>query len=202
MGEPIFLGFGDLYATAGDHIGHFYQTREEWKAILIPFFTAGLRAGEQCVYMLPPGPGEQDIRTALRAAEIDVEHALASGQLILAPGKTTATAMREWFQTLIAAIPGHYRLLRWGGDMTWSLRQMPTSEMLMEWETLCNTLQDLPAIFLCQYDLTRFLGSVVVDALRTHPLCIIHNVIHRNPFYTPPSVFLAELRSRQGKKSS
>jgi hypothetical protein len=57
--------------------------------------------------------------------------------------------------------------------MQWSLTQMPTSERLMTWETMCNLIDGPPAVFLCQYDLTHFPGSVVIDALKTHPLCII-----------------------------
>ena len=41
---PVSLGFGDLYASPGDHIGHFYQTSAEWTEILIPFLCEGLKA--------------------------------------------------------------------------------------------------------------------------------------------------------------
>ncbi len=194
--EPVFLGFGDLFVSAGDHIGHFYQTREEWKEILIPFLKEGLEAGDQCVYLMNPAPEWQEVHTALQAAQIDVDRALSSGQLILEVGKSSPQALHDWLTTLIAELPGHYRLLRWGGDMTWSLRQMPTSERLMEWETMCNPITTPPAIFLCQYDLTQFFGSVIMDALKTHPLCILGQVIHRNPFYIPPAIFLEELRRR------
>ena len=62
---------------------------------------------------------------------------------------------------------------------------------------MCNVLNGPPAVFLCQYDLTQFHGNVVIDALKTHPLCIISNVIHWNPFYREPMVFLEELHHRQ-----
>ena len=44
----ISLGFGDLQASVGDHIGHFYQTFAECKEILIPFLCEGLKAGDKC----------------------------------------------------------------------------------------------------------------------------------------------------------
>ena len=43
----VALGFGNLYASVGDHMGHFYQTKEEWKNILVPFLKAGLEAGDK-----------------------------------------------------------------------------------------------------------------------------------------------------------
>ena len=66
----------------------------------------------------------------------------------------------------------------------------------MEWETHCNVIESPRAVFLCQYDLTPFRGDVVMDALKTHPLCVVSNVIHQNPYYEKPEVFLDELRHR------
>ena len=80
--------------------------------------------------------------------------------------------------------------------MTWSLGKMPKIEQLMEWEAHCNVVENPPALFLCQYDLTTFRGDVVMDALKTHNTCIVSNVIHQNPYYEKPEVFLEELRRR------
>ncbi len=55
----IPLGFGNLNATIGDHIGHFYETSEEWKETLVSFLVAGLESGDKCVYFLDPGQEEQ-----------------------------------------------------------------------------------------------------------------------------------------------
>lgn len=87
-------------------------------------------------------------------------------------------------------------MLRWGGDMIWSLEKFPTTEKLMEWETYRNIIERPPAVFLCQYDLTAFLGHVVMDALRTHPICIISNALYQNPYYETPEVFLEQRRRR------
>ncbi len=195
--KSVSLGFGDLFVSVGDHIGHFYRTPEEGEAILIPFLKAGLEAGDQCVYMANPDPSGRDIRAALEAAQIDVERALASGQLLLDVKMDSPEELRKRLHTLIIKLPRRYRFLRWGGDMTWSLQQMPGSETLLEWEMMCNTLESPPVVFFCQYNLTQLLGSVIIDAFKTHPLCIISNVIHRSPFYIPPVVFLEELRRRQ-----
>lgn len=150
----IFLGFGGLFAAAGDHIGHFYYTRDEWKDLLIPFLKTGLETGDKCVYLATQDPGWQTIQEALGAAGIDVTHALTSGQLVLDDGKATPEELRNWLTSCVVEIPDRFHLLRWGGDMTWFLRKMPTSEALMIWEESCNTLGSFPAVFLCQYDLT------------------------------------------------
>ena len=69
----ISLGFGDLQASVGDHIGHFYQTFDECKEILIPFLCEGLKAGDKCVYFLEPGSRLPDVRKELTAASVDVD---------------------------------------------------------------------------------------------------------------------------------
>ena len=45
----ISLGFGGLHADAGDHIGHFYRTIDEWKELVIPFLHLGLEGDDKCV---------------------------------------------------------------------------------------------------------------------------------------------------------
>lgn len=181
--EPVFLGVGGLYAHVGDHIGHFYRTQEEWKALLIPFLTAGLAAGDKCVYLIGQEHQKRAIYQALRAAQINVDAALADGQLVLDEGKSTLAELQTWLASTVAALPWRFRRLRWGGDMTWSLQKLPASAALMEWETWYNRLHHPPVVLLCQYDVTQFPGHVVIDALKIHPLCIIGNVIHRGQWY-------------------
>jgi hypothetical protein len=200
MCTRISLGFGGLYVSLGDHIGHFYQTRDERETLLLAFLKTGLEEGDRCVYLINQTSHRQAICEALAAAQIKVKEALASGQLILDEGKASPQELRSWFISVITRTPERFRLLRWGGDMAWSLKKMPTSETLMAWETMCNLIESPPAVFLCQYDLTQFLGSVVLDAMKTHPLCIIGNVIHRNPFYSEPAIFLKELQRRQAAR--
>ena len=194
--ERISLGFANLSATVGDHIGHFFQTSEEWQAVLIPFLKTGLSAGHKCVYVMSPDHPQQEIEKALAAEGIEVAEALTSGQLVLGEGRTTPEAMRNWLNEVIADAGDRFAMTRWGGDMTWSLKKMPTSKTLMEWESMCNVLNGAPCVFLCQYDLTQFRGDVIIDAFKTHPLCIVGNVIHQNQLYTEPEVFLHGLRGQ------
>ena len=194
------LGFGNLFASPSDHIGHFYESREEWKSVLVPFLHAGLAAGDKCVYFMSAGTPRQELSAGLATAGIDVERALASGQLVLDEGKTDPTEMQDTLGRALGEIGTRFPLLRWGGDMTWCLKKLPTTEQLMEWESHCNTIEQPRAVFLCQYELSAFLGSVVMDALKTHPLCVVSNSIHQNPYYQEPEAFLEQLRRRETTK--
>ncbi len=198
----VALGFGNLYASVGDHFGHFYQTEEEWKNILVPFLKAGLEAGDKCVYIIEPGSGRQGILEALAAEGVDVASATDSRQLVLEEGRSHPPELQEMLRAALAEIPEKFPLLRWGGEMSWSLEKIPKTETLMEWETHCNVVENPRAVFLCQYDVTRFLGNVIMDALSTHPLCIVSNAIHHNPYYQEPEAFLEELRSQDSATSA
>lgn len=81
--ESVSLGFGNLSVSVGDHIGQFYQTRDEWRAVLIPFLKTGLESGDKCVYLVGPDDGKREIHEALAAVGIETAGLLDSGQLIL-----------------------------------------------------------------------------------------------------------------------
>jgi len=188
-------GLAVSIASVGDHIGHFYQTGEERTNLVVSFLRAGLEAGEKCMYFMNPGP-RQELEDGLADAGIPLKAVMDSGELIVDEGADNPEAMQDALGSALAEIPGRFPLLRWGGDMTWALGKLPTTEMLMEWETHCNVIENPRAVFLCQYDLTAFRGNVVMDALKTHPLCVVSNAIHQNPYYEKPQAFLEELRRR------
>ena len=139
---------------------------------------------------------EVSLRDALAAAGVDVKAAIASSQLVLDVGKSHPQELRDMLAEALAEIPDKYPLLRWAGVMSWALEKVPTTEKLMEWETHCNTVDSPAAVFLCQYELTTFLGTVVMDAMQTHPTCIVSNVIHQNAYYQDPEAYLEKLRRR------
>ena len=93
--ERISLGFGALFANPGDHIGHFYRTRKEWKDLTIPFLRIGLEAQDKCVCLVRPGASHEEILSGLQADGIDVQAALSSEQLVLSEGFATTSELRN-----------------------------------------------------------------------------------------------------------
>ena len=192
----VSLGFAGMYASVGDHIGHFYLNKKECRDFLVPFLQTGLEEGDKCVYVMSPGSGPE-VHGALEQLGVKVDSALAADQLEVFDGKDTVDEMRDLLLEAIQDVQARFHLLRWVGDMTWSLGKMPDSAKLMEWESACNVVEDPPAVFLCQYDLRQFPGDVVFDALKTHPQCVIGSAINRNPYYEDPETFLAKLRRQK-----
>src|SRR5258707_7559965 len=50
-------------------------------------------------------------------------------------------------------------------------------------------------IVVCTYDLSKFRASVVMDALRTHPVVIIGGILQENPFFIPPEISVTHVRA-------
>jgi len=76
---------------------------------------------------------------------------------------------------ILAALEvGHTRILL-TGEMTWSLSGTPGSEQMMSYEEELNPLVDkYPGVtIICQYDLRRFNGVSILDALLTHPSILV-----------------------------
>jgi len=198
----IDLGFGGLSAAVGGHIGHFYRNEQEMMDVMGPYFEAGLKGGDKCTLVCRSGIG-QTILAGLANQGIPVEAARSSGQLVLHEGMGSVEATVEMFSDLIAeARAADYGLIRIGGDMAWGLTKMPSTDELMKWEAMydLHVAPQFPFLALCQYDLKAFGGEVVLDALKTHPLCIIGELINENPFYTSPKEFLNELAMRSGEE--
>ena len=179
--DQVFLGLSDLHVSKGDHVVQLYETREEWKSLVVPYLQTGLEAGEKCLYFMN-GRGREELTEALEEGGVDVRSALASGQLMLDVGEADP---RE----VVNAFP----FVRGGGDM--SVERLPTTEAIMEWETEVHRVEGDWRVILCQYDLKNFMGDLVIAALKTHPLSIVSNVIHQNPLFQSTEVVLQQMRT-------
>ncbi len=193
--NQVYFGLPDIYVDIGAHIAHFFRGEQERLSVLLPFIQAGLEDGNQCC-LVTEGAASPMLQEHLGELGVDVESALASGQLLVSEGGSNEQEMSSMFDSVIsgAKVAGR-EVIRIGGDMTWALSKMPSSEKLLEWEAFYDKHVGPRADFiaLCQYDHTRFGGSAIMCALETHPLSIIGNVVQQNPFYRDPEEVLQEL---------
>ncbi len=194
--NQVYFGLPDIFVDVGSHIAHFFRGEQERLSVLLPFIQAGLEAGDQCCLIIE-GSASPMIEEHLGELGVDVEAALASGQLLVSEGGSNEKEMSAMFDSVISGAKAAGRgVIRIGGDMTWALSKMPSSEKLLEWEAFYDKHVGPRASFiaLCQYDHTRFGGSAIMCALETHPLSIIGNVVQQNPFYRDPEEVLRELQ--------
>lgn len=176
--NPVNLGFGDLSALPGNHVAHFYRTVDEWMGLLVAYHKAGIEAGDKCVYLMNPAR-RAAWETALAATGVDLERAFETGQLVVIEGLDEAADRVDGLASAMEDIGSTYPRLRSGGDVNWT-------ETHWHWEAHICSVEGPEAVFLCQYDISTLGGDVVVDAMRTHPVCVIGGAVVESPLYTSP----------------
>ncbi len=201
-GRPV----GDYY-----HVCAFFDSRDDEYAVLGPFFKEGLDRGEKSVHIVDPAL-LSDHLTRLEAAGIETERCRQCGQLdvlswddaYLSGGTFAQERMLGAINAVIAAgVEGGYPKMRIMGNMGWTLKGNPGTEEVLEFEARVNeVLTESRQLAVCVYDSSRISGAMMMDILRSHPLTLIGNVLHQNPFYVPPAQLLLELRARNQKQAA
>jgi hypothetical protein len=191
------------------HICAFFNSIDEQHRVLRSFVRDGFDRGDKAFHYVDPGRWEEHL-TWIADAGIDVREAIGIGQLEVRPwddaplrggGFDLETWLASFERVLQSGPEAGYGQTRVMGHMEWALTELPGVEDLMEYETRVN--QIIPKYddtVICTYDLTKFGASVVIQALRTHPLVIIGGLLQENPFFVPPDQLLVEIRERQSAR--
>jgi hypothetical protein len=86
--------------------------------------------------------------------------------------------------------------------VAWVLNNPGAVDRMLDYECRVNlALPKAGDIVICSYDLDTVDASMVVAAMRTHPIVLIGGIVQRNPFYVPPEELLKELNERQSPET-
>ena len=188
------------------HVCAFFNSKDERYRVLLPFIKDGFACGDRAVHVVSPAE-RHNHRHRLVDAGIDVAAAEDSGQLellssvdaYLRDGRFDQDRMLKFFEQMATGSPEQGHVSRFVCHMEWAAEETrPHIDDLIEFESRVNDVwsRHHDAV-ICVYDLAKFGGETVVDIMRTHPMIIIGGVLQENPFYVPPSQFLAELKARR-----
>ena len=196
----------DALDAGNRHICAFFNDMDEHYRVLQSFIKDGFDQGDKTFHLIDPERREDHLRR-LADAGIDVEEAVASGQLEVHPWEDGPlhgerfdqyTWLAGFEEVLQSGAASGYTKTRFLAQMEWALVDLPGTDDLIEFETRVNYVvpkYDDPVI--CAYDLSKFGASTVMYALRTHPVVIIGGLLQENPFYVDPDQLLLELREKQ-----
>jgi hypothetical protein len=215
--EAIMETNGNSVEIAGStlgqrrHICAFFNDIDEQHRVLRSFMTDGFDRGDKTFHLVDPARREEHLRR-LAEAGIDVQRAIDTGQLEVHPWQDgplkgerfdQETWLEGFEQVLQSGPASGYAQTRFLAQMEWALQDLPGVEDLIEFETRVNyVVPKYDDAVICAYDLSKFPASVVMDALRTHPVVLIGGLLHENPFFVPPDQFLVELRERRSARES
>jgi hypothetical protein len=162
-------------------------------------------------HLVDPERREEHLRR-LAEAGIDVQEAMGTGQLEvrswqdgpLRGGRFDQDTWLASFEQVLQSGPAAgYAQARFLAHVEWALAALPGADDLIEFETRVNYLvPKYEDVVICAYDLTKFGASVVMDALRTHPVVIIGGLLQENPFFVSPDELLLEIRERRSVRES
>jgi hypothetical protein len=193
------------------HICAFFNSMDEHHRVLRPFIQDGFDRGDKAFHLVDPERREEHLGR-LAEAGINVEEAMGTGQLEVRPWQDGPlhgsrfdqdTWLASFEQVLQSGPATGYARTRFLAQMEWALVDLPGVDDLIEFETRVNyVVPKYEDAVICAYDLTKFGASVVMDALRTHPVVIIGGLLQENPFFVPPEQFLLEIRERRSVHKS
>jgi len=188
------------------HVCAFFNSADEEHRVLRSFIKEGFDQGDKTFHLVNPQLREEHLRR-LAEAGIDVQKAMDTGQLEVRPwqdgplggGRFDQDTWLVSFEEVLQSGPAAgYAQTRFLAHMEWALVDLPGVEDLIEFETRVNyVVPKYDDIVICAYDLAKFGASVVMDALRTHPVVILGGLLQENPFFVPPDQFLLEMRERR-----
>ena len=202
MRKPSLAGreLADYY-----HVCAFFDSRDDEYRVLSPFFQEGLGWGEKVLHIVDPELLDDHLRR-LKEHGVDVDGCQQCGQLqvlgwndvYLSGGEFDQDRMLGAIESAIeAGREAGYPHMRIMGNMGWTFEGKPGTERVIEFESRVNeVLSRQRQVAVCVYDMARMSGSMMMDILRSHPLTLVGDIVHENPFYLPASELLAEIRSR------
>jgi len=201
MGETVGLGFGDIETSVGAHICAFYRGQQDRDDLLIPYLEEGIRNGEKCICLVDSSDPEriwESLHCDHTAQEGDAPQVevLRSTESYLRHGRFDTDEMIGWLTENVttALTTDRFPLVRAAGEMSWALRAFPGVGELFYYESQLNkyTARIPRQVLFCMYDLDRVSGSMVIDAMRTHPRVLVGGLLFENPYYVDPDEFARE----------
>jgi len=188
------------------HVCAFFNSTDEEHRVLRSFIKDGFDRGDKAFHLVDPELREEHLRR-LTEAGINVQEAMDTGQLEVRPWQDGPlrggrfdqdTWLASFEQVLQSGPAAGYAQTRFLAHMEWALVDLPGIEDLIEFETRVNyVVPKYEDMVICAYDLSKFGASVVMDALRTHPVVIVGGLLQENPFFVPPDQYLLEIRERR-----
>jgi len=158
------------------HTCLFYRTADDLTEVLVPYFQAGLKEGEFCMWVVSAPLDERQAEEALRQAEPDLDGYLARGQIEIIPcdgwyltdGSFDGTrVLNGWQAKLDSALSGGWNGMRVAGNMSWAERD--DWDDVMQYERSVNAaMSHQPLTAICSYSLDKCDPSDITEATSSH----------------------------------
>ena len=182
MASPSGISaLGDL--QPGAHVGQFYWDQHDLLDTLVPFFAAGLRQHERCIWVCSQPLCAADARTALAASAPDLSERERGGQIEIfdhedwytrAGEMTPDQVIRGWLDAEVEALAAGYSGLRVSGNTFWL--EPHQWQAFAEYESSVHqAFRGRKIVALCSYSLAKCDPHEVVDVLQHHHVSLVRD---------------------------
>jgi signal transduction histidine kinase/ActR/RegA family two-component response regulator len=164
----------------GSHLCQLYRTKQDLVEVLVPYFVAGLRNHEKCLWIASAPLCAEEAKAALAHELPDADERIAAGQLTILDHKEwylragalgTKAVLQGWVEREQEALQSGYAGLRLNGNTAWLDRGDWSS--FLEYEAKCqHVFRDRQILALCSYSLDACTSDDVVDVLHNHELAL------------------------------
>lgn len=165
----------------GSHFCLFYETGEDLIDILVPYFKAGLKNNELCVWVTSEPLNEKKAKDALRGAISDFDRYLKTGQMEIIPhsqwyledGKfDLQRVLNGWINKLAQALKAGFDGIRITGNSAWL--EKTDWENFSDYERQVNVaISKYRMIAICTYCSDKCSASDIVDVVSSHESALI-----------------------------
>jgi PAS domain S-box-containing protein len=167
----------------GSHICQFYETKEDLLRLLIPYFKAGLKNNEFCMWVTSEPVSVEDAREAMVGAIPNFHRYVETGQIEMIPytdwylKKDTfesGEVLSGWIDKLNEALTNGYDGMRVTGNTSWLGREYWAT--FIDYEKKLNSVINRYRIMaVCTYPLNRCEAGEMVEVLRNHQSALFKN---------------------------
>ncbi len=160
----------------GMHTCHFYSNRDQLVAALVPYFAAGLRGNERCLWITAPPLPVREAVEALRDRWNGVDEAIQTGALRVldfdqwyasSAGLKGLDVVQLWLEEEERALAAGYNGLRIAGNTSF-LKGGDWSTFMEYEQTVTAHFKSRRIIALCSYALAQCTDQQVSDVLHAH----------------------------------
>ncbi|MBF0407472.1 MAG: MEDS domain-containing protein [Candidatus Riflebacteria bacterium] len=196
--KEVDMGFTRKHFPAGSHMCLIYSDEKERQNIIGKFLNSGVIGKEKVSYFVDSITPDEVIKwlinTGITPPSLEEISLLPATKIYCPDGTFVPETMLNNLRTFYDnAKKGNYQNARVSGEMTWALRGIPGSDRLMEYESMINdVLVTHPVTAVCQYDVTRFSGTSILNVLKVHPMMVVKGQIVQNPYYMKTDDFIKE----------
>ena len=158
-----------ITVTQGSHLCAFYDSDLGRATLAVGFLLDGLREGS-VVYLVASARSAKQILKYLKQKRPSLERNIGAGRLVVSDyQKSWRAQINEFELRLTAAAAAGAQSFRVFGD-TWEMRKKSSANSFVDYETAYDQFiaRRFPVVTICAYDVRRFSGRAVLDALKAH----------------------------------